>query len=416
MRIFAACLAIALIIPLISTQTALAQPGKGLNDLGVIAFDAKDYELALEQFGKALELEPENPAIRKNICAVHQAMANELFEQGKTPEALERVGLGLAVDPDNASALAQSSAYHLKQGNLAEATSALERAVTLDAANVEARFLLGEALYQQNKLVEARVQWEEALKLDPAWPGLQAKLDKLGRESIVEQDFNEYAAGHFQLSYAKALSEPTREAVFKVLEDAFDSVGTKLGGTFPSTAVHVILYDGEQFAEATQTSAHVGALFDGKIRAPITGKNGRFVQPQVLATRLTHEYVHVVVAQLGGGRVPWWLNEGLAEVLSREMDLNRERLLRRAYATDRTSSLAELEASQLDLLEPEALSLAYAQAHATTQELWRAGGTEKMTSALKSMSSGATPEEAIREAFGMDYAALQEKVEAAYMP
>lgn len=414
MRIYAVCLAAVLLIPLFSTRTALAQTAMELNDSGVIAFEAKRYEEALDQFAKALELEPENPSVRKNSCAVHQAMANDLFEQGKIPEALERVGLGLVVDPDNASALAQSGAYYLKQGDLTEAMTSLEKAVALDAANVEAHFLLGETLYQQNKLAEAKVQWDEVMKLDPAWPGLQAKLDKLARESIVEQDFTEYTAGHFQLSYVKALSEPTREAVFKILESAYESVGAKLGGTFPDTAVQVILYDGEQFAEATQTSAHVGALFDGKIRAPITGKNGRFVQPQVLATRLTHEYVHAIIAQIGGGKVPWWLNEGLAEVLSREMDLNRQRMLRRAYAAERSSSLADLEASQLDQLEPEALSLAYAQAHATTQELWRAGGTEKMTKALRAMNGGATAEEAIRDAFGLDYAALQEKVKAAY--
>lgn len=416
MRIYAVCLVAVLLTHLFATQTALAQTAMELNDLGVVAFEAKRYDEALDQFGKALELEPENPAVRKNLCAVHQAMANDLLEQGKIPEALERVGLGLAVDPDNASALAQSGAYHLKQGNLAEAMTALERAVALDAANVEARFLFGETLYQQNKLAEAKVQWDEVMKLDPAWPGLQAKLDKLARESIVEQDFTEYTAGHFQLNYVKALSEPTREAVFKILEAAYESVGAKLGGTFPGTAVQVILYDGEQFAEATQTSAHVGALFDGKIRAPITGKNGRFVQPQVLATRLTHEYVHAIIAQIGGGKVPWWLNEGLAEVLSREMDITRQRMLRRAYIGERTSSLADLETSQLDQLEPEALSLAYAQAHATAQELWRAGGTEKMTKALKAMNDGATAEEAIREAFGMDYATLQEKVKSAYMP
>lgn len=416
MRIYIVCLAAVLLIHLFSSRAALAQPAMELNDLGVVAFEAKRYEEALDQFGKALELEPENPAVRKNICAVHQAMANDLLEQGKIAEALERVGLGLAVDPDNVSALAQSGAYHLKQGNLSEATTLLERAVALDSANVEARFLLGEALYQQNKLAEAKAQWDEVMKLDPAWPGLQEKLEKLVRESIAEQDFSEYTAGHFQLSYAKALSEPTREAVFKVLEAAYESVGAKLGGTFPSTAVQVILYDGEQFAEATQTPAHVGALFDGKIRAPITGKNGRFVQPQVLATRLTHEYVHVVIAQIGGGRVPWWLNEGLAEVLSREMDITRQRMLRRAYIGERTSSLADLETSQLDQLEPEALSLAYAQAHATAQELWRTGGTDKIAKALKAMNGGATAEDAIREAFGLDYAALQEKVKAAYIP
>jgi hypothetical protein len=415
MRNFVARRSIAL-LTLLLTGTAVAQPAKGLNELGVMAFDAKRYELALDQFGKALALDPDNPAVRKNICAVHQAMANELAAQGKIAEALERVKLGLDVDSDNASALAQAGAYHLRQGNLLDAASLLEKAVSLDPANIEARFLLGETLYEQNKLAEAQAQWDEVLKINPTWPGLQEKRDKLARESMVEQDFSEYASEHFQIRYAKALSESTREAVFKVLEDAYDSVGKSLGGTFPSAPVQVVLYDGEQFAEATQTSAHVGALYDGKIRAPITGKNGRFVQPQVLATRLTHEYVHVIIAQVGGGRVPWWLNEGLAEVFSREMDQNRVRMLRRAYAAERVPSLADLEVQKLDQLEHEDLTLAYAQSHATAQQLWRAGGTKKMTQALKAMRDGTAAEDAIREAFGLDYAALEKNVKAAQRP
>ena len=158
----------------------------------------------------------------------------------------------------------------------------------------------------------------------------------------------------------------------------------------------------------------MGALFDGKIRAAITGKKGRFLDPRVLSTRLTHEYVHVLLAQLGGGRAPWWLNEGLAEVFSREMDLMRERMLRHAYAGERTISLVDLETRQLDKLEPEALALAYAQAHATAAALWGTGGSEKTNDALKRMKDGGSPEEAIRKAFGLDYAALEQKVSAVY--
>jgi Flp pilus assembly protein TadD len=402
---------------LASASAAVAQqapPAKGFNELGVMAFGEKRYELALENFGKALELEANNPSIKRNLCAVHQAMANDLAVAGKLPEALARVNLGLDVDPENVSALAQAGAYRLKQGDLTAATTQLEQAVALDGSSKEARFLLGEAYYQQNKLTEARAQWDEVLKLDPAWPGLQEKMDKLSREDSVEADFTAYDAGHFQLRYAEALSEATRDGVFRVLEEAYKSVGEKLGGAFPAEPVQVVLYDGEQFTEATQSAAHVGALFDGKIRAPITGKNKRFLTPQVLSTRLTHEYVHVVLAQIGGGRVPWWLNEGLAETFSRQMDQSRQRLLRKAYAAEPTPTLADLEARQLDQLEPEELAMAYAQAHAATQVLWNEGGTKKMADAIRRIKDGASSQDAIREAFGMDYAALEEKVKAAY--
>lgn len=387
---------------------------KGFNELGVMAFQEKRYEIALDNFGKALELEKNNPSIRRNLCAVHQAMANDLAMAGKMAEALARVNLGLEVDPENASALAQAGAYRLKQGDLTAATTQLEKAVALEGANKEARFLLGEAYYQQNKLTEAKVQWDEVLKLDPAWPGLQEKLDKLARENSVEASFEAHDAGHFQLRYAEALSDATRDGVFRVLEEAYKSVGEKLGGAFPAEPVQVVLYSGEQFAEATQSAAHVGALFDGKIRAPITGKSKRFLTPQVLSTRLTHEYVHVVLAQIGGGRIPWWLNEGLAETLSRPMDQARERLLRKAYTSDHAASLADLEARQLDKLDANELALAYAQAHAATQFLWNEGGSKKMVDAIRRMNEGTPSQDAIREAFGVDYPALEEKVKAAY--
>lgn len=391
-----------------------AQPAKGLNELGVMAFQAGRYSVALEHFEKALTLEPNNPSLRRNLCAVHQAMANDLAGQGKFAEALERVSMGLKVDPENAAALAQAGAYQLQQGNRSGAMTALRKAVALDDTNKEARFLLGEALYQQNELAEARKQWDAVLKLDPAWPGLQEKLSKLDRESTVEQDFKQYDAGHFQLRYAKALSESTRNSVFEILETAYSNIGEKLGGAFPPEAVQVVLYDSEQFAEATQSPGHVGALYDGKIRSPITGRGGRFLDPQVLTTRLTHEYVHVVLAQLSNGRVPWWLNEGLAEVFSREMDLSRKRALKRAYGGKQEFSLADLEKRQLDKLEPEKLALAYAQAHATSSVLWELGGTKKLVDALTRIKNGASAEAAIQKAYGIDYAALEKKVAAAY--
>lgn len=394
-------------------QAANGQPAKDLNDQGVLAFQARNYDEALENFNKALALEPNSPSLRRNLCAVHQAMANDLAEQGKIDEAQARVAKGLEVDPENPTALTQSGAYFLKSGHLAEATEQLEVAVKLDGSGKEARFLLGEALYQQNKLPEARAQWDEVLKLDPAWPGLQEKLDKLNRESLVEQDFTAYKEGHFELRYAEALSDATRDEVFAALESAYTAVGEKMGGVFPVKPVQVVLYDGKQFTEATQTAAHVGALFDGKIRAPITGKNGRFLSPQVLSTRLTHEYTHVVIAQAGEGHVPWWLNEGLAEVFSREMDLSRKRMLTRAYAGEHAFSLADLENQQLDQLDPSKLAIAYAQAHATTEVLWRTGGTASLSKALKRMKAGATPEQAIKEAYGFDYATLEKNAAAA---
>ena len=399
---------------LLALLPAVGQPAKGLNDLGVMAFDAKRYAQALEHFTKALALDPENPAIRRNACAVHQAVANELAGQGEVDAAIARVQQGIDVDPSNASALTQSGAYHLAAGKPADAESRLRSALALAPDDSDALFLLGEACYQQNKLAEAEAAWGRVLAADPDRQGLQEKYSKLVRESEVEQDFNQYSAGHFQISYAKALSEETRAMVFAVLEEAYDAVGTKLGGLYPPDVVQVVLYDGAQFAEATGTAAHVGALYDGKIRAPITARNGRFLSRGVLSVRLTHEYVHVVLTGHLGPRLPWWLNEGLAEVFSREMDQNRTRTLGRAIRGDRAHALRDLEARQLDRLAPEALAVAYAQAHAVSDVLWREGGAEKMGRFVGLLREGKKPEDALGTVYGLDYARLEGKVAAAF--
>lgn len=392
----------------IAAACAEAQPARGLNELGIIAFSAKRYPEALEHFEQALALDPRNPSLRRNVCRVHQAMANDLADSGQFEEALSRVLLGAEADPENAEPRAQAGSYALRLGRVDEAMGMLEEALSRAPDNVEALALMGEARYQKNDLNGAREAWEKALAGRPDWPDLQGKLDKLMREAPVEAGFAQYAAGNFQISYAKALSDETRDLVFSVLEEAWESVAARLGGLTPPGTVQVVLYDGAQFAEATDTAAHVGALYDGKIRAPITDRRGRFLPRRTLSTRLTHEFVHVVVVSHLGPKAPWWLNEGLADTFSREMDQSRARLLSRAAHAGALHALRDLESNQLQALEKDALAVAYAQSHAAVQRLWDAGGAAKMAAFIGRLKEGAAVEAALRSVYGLDYAALGE--------
>ena len=54
------------------------------------------------------------------------------------------------------------------------------------------------------------------------------------------------------------------------------------------------------------------AAYDGRIRVPL---GGALEQREELDRVLSHEFVHAVVAMLGGRTVPAWVNEGLATVL-----------------------------------------------------------------------------------------------------
>ena len=243
---------------------------------------------------------------------------------------------------------------------------------------------------------------------------MREKYDKLFREESVEKNFNSSSTRHFQLSYPKGVSQNTRFKVLSILERAYADVGRKLGGVYPPDTVKVILYSAEQFTEATQLDSHVGALFDGKIRAPMTDSEGQWLEEKELSRRLIHEYVHVALRHAVGPEVPWWLNEGLAETLSRPIDGNRTELLRRAFQGSLTYPLGQLEGSQLHKLDPEALTLAYAQAHATVNLLWTKYGQRRVVPMLSDLRAGTAPEEALGRNYRKTYGVLEREVSDAY--
>jgi len=393
---------------------ASARSAAELNQTGIEAYNVGRFQDALVNFEAAYELASDNAVIKHNLCNTHQEVASQLETAGKTAEAIRHLTLAIGIHPENPSPLVQVASYYLKQSEVSNAIFRLEEAIELKPGLLDAHFLLGEAYYQDNDLPSARVQWDYVLEVKPDWPGLREKYDKLFREENVEQNFHSSETRHFQLTYPQGISQSMRFKVLSILERAYADIGRKLGGVYPPETVKVILYSADQFAEATQLDSHVGALFDGKIRAPVTDSSGQLLDEDDLSRRLNHEYVHVALRHLVGPNVPWWLNEGLAETLTRGIDSTRAEMLKRAYAGGLAFPLRELEGSQLNKLDPEALTLAYAQAHATVNMLWTRYGRQRLVPMLQSLKEGIAPEEALGKTFRKTYAVLEEEVANAY--
>jgi hypothetical protein len=206
-----------------------------------------------------------------------------------------------------------------------------------------------------------------------------------------------------------------RATVLRILEKAYRDIGGQLGKVYPPEPVQVIVYGGEQFTEATQLASHVGAVYDGKIRAPLTDEKGGYLSEQELSRRLTHEYVHVVVRQIAGPNVPWWVNEGLAEQLSYTMDAQDTAFLLKAYQEGRTYPLRQLEGELLFSLQPDQLRVAYRQAHATMGYLWRRFGRTRTQQFLADVAKGVATEDSLRERFNRTYEQLGDEVAAEFV-
>mgnify|MGYP006278900265 CR=1 FL=1 len=390
---------------------AYAQRPAEYNNLGIQSYDAGRYTEAIAYFERAYEGASASDVVRRNLCNAHQARANELAKNADFARAVRHLETAVSVDPENPSPLVQLGSYYLRLDEVNEAIFRLEEAIELKPGYLDAHEMLGEAYYRDNDIPSARAQWEYVLEMAPNRTALRERYDKAFREEMVEYDFNRAGSRHFRITYPPGTSYQVRERILRILERAYMDIGRTFSGVYPPPPIQVIAYTAEQFAAATQLDGHVGAVYDGKIRTPLTDRSGRPLSEDELKRRLTHEYVHVVIRNICGAKVPWWLNEGAAEAFSHDVQAAEVQLLDKAAAQGVHFSLRDLEAHQLKTIrDPELLRMAYAHSHITVDYLWKRYGQHRFSRLLSDIASGAAPEQALKDAYQLDYASLQQAV------
>lgn len=141
--------------------------------LGQLYFELKQYDLALAQYQKAVQLDPE-------FAVGHFAVGNILRRQGKSDQAIPAYEKALKLQPRNVFFTHQFHSGRglalLAQGKEAAAIADFERATQLNAINVEALHGLGKALLQQNKPSAAIPHLEAAYDLNPVYPQVAEDL------------------------------------------------------------------------------------------------------------------------------------------------------------------------------------------------------------------------------------------------
>src|SRR5690606_781897 len=126
---------------------------------------------------------------------------------------------------------------------------------------------------------------------------------------------------------------------------------------------------------------------------------GALQQPEELKRILAHEFTHAVVVQLGGTMAPWWLNEGLAELLEDDDFSAIERYLARI---PRRLPLQHLERN-FEGLSNDDVSLAYAQSAMAVRKMFDLRGAPAVVSLLQALSRGTPFPSAFQQAIGMRY-------------
>lgn len=190
-------------------------------------------------------------------------------------------------------------------------------------------------------------------------------------------------AGPFRLRFGARTHGELVLGAHAALAQAADRLEDLLG--FAPSGIEVI------FGEGHSGEEWAAACYDGSIRINVPAAGG---DPYFLYVALTHEYVHLAVDRLGGGRAPAWLNEGLAQYITQNPTPADMKALVMALEADALLPVEALAADFARLGDRALVDLAYAQSYSLVQYVverlgW--GGVRQLLAGLKAAGGAADP-------------------------
>jgi hypothetical protein len=249
------------------------------NNLGIIRKQSRGASAAVPAFKTAVALAPRDQTPRLNLTHAYV----ETKDQGLTREFLEGT---IQMAPDDPIA-------HLA---------------------------LADLLYEKDDLTGAMLHLDHGRQRTPAGSPQRPYLDmvaaRVARAEKAEQKFSARESSHFLVKFNGNEDYDTWTKVLDILEDAYRDIGQKFN-YFPARPITVVLHTRDAFQGATGSPAWADGLYDGVLGRIQIPTQGALTDQAWLARVLRHEFVHALLHQrVEGGRVPQWLNEGLAMQLA----------------------------------------------------------------------------------------------------
>jgi tetratricopeptide (TPR) repeat protein len=148
-----------------------------LHFLGVIFYQRKKYDFAIEYIQLALQQQPDYIAALNNLGLVFQAI-------GQVERALSCFRQSSLIDPNSLESFINMGNLFRAQGLLDEAMECFKKALRLNPHNIELYNNIGNILYAKGLLDEAAAYFKEALRLAPVSCGPYNNLGILLSEKM----------------------------------------------------------------------------------------------------------------------------------------------------------------------------------------------------------------------------------------
>jgi tetratricopeptide (TPR) repeat protein len=332
----------------------------------------------------ALALAYMSPLTAQRATKDPQTLANEgaaALDERRFDAALAAFTAAATVLPNDPSVALGAGLAAFMLGRSDDAETWFVRALKLEPNLIEASILLGELQHRSGRLDEAIATYEAAQKLAQGKTGqLDDRLATWRKEQQVVGRFSRSQGTHFTVLFEGPADEILARRIVDHLELTYLHVGEALAA-YPTQPITVVLYTTQQFQDITSGPAWVGAAYDGRIHLPV---RGALQQIEELDRVLTHEFVHALVAMIGGPTVPVWLNEGLASALEPGGVEQSDSVLAAVNVRPR---LQQLHGS-FSRLDSEQARLAYAYSTHAVRRIMERRGPQAVVGLLRDLARG----------------------------
>ena len=190
--------------PLMLEYYNLLESATAFEHRGNQALDEGDFPAAIQFFGRAVELEPNNPSFRQRLGAA-------LAFNGDTGRAVEQLEDAVRLAPEFTLAHVGLATVWAHQGRFQEAIDRYQLALEYRPDYIEARLGLAEVLRNSGRPQESLPQYAQVVEAEPsfvaAWVGRAESLIRLGRYGEAREWLNEMGRAHPGHPHLQQLNE-----------------------------------------------------------------------------------------------------------------------------------------------------------------------------------------------------------------